>query len=165
MDDVQWNLLLKNTRRILLTMDWQKIQYRAGSIQEKIRWLDSIMQKYCELTCRECTDPCCDARKIFFNQADILYLSAVDSPPPPGQTRTEPSGMCRYLGLNGCQLARTARPYVCVWFLCEAQMILFGGESPRFQRKIIRTFEEIRADRLLLEHLFELQCSIADSTV
>jgi hypothetical protein len=159
MDDDQWNLLLKKMRQELLKMDWGKVQSLACSIRERIQWLDPIMQKYCELTCYECTDPCCDSRKIFFNRTDLLFLSAVAAPSPPGQTRTQPSGECRYLGSNGCQLARTNRPYVCVWFLCEAQMTLFGGESAGFQRKLIKVLEEIRAHRLLLEHLFELHCA------
>jgi hypothetical protein len=74
---------------------------------------------------------------------------------PPGQTRQKPNDPCRYLAVTGCTLARTVRPYVCVWYLCEAHVALLQEEPPGFQRRFLEVMQEIRTCRLKLEGLFD----------
>ncbi len=154
MSDGQWHRTLSHLRNSLKNSNWAYCRTLAGAIQEKIAWLDPIMHRYCSLTCRECDDPCCQATKIYFNRADMLYLTVLDREPPPGQTRTEESARCRYLTPNGCSLARAVRPYVCVWFICDAHMTLFQQESGVCQRRFIGNLAEIRQHRLALESLY-----------
>lgn len=155
MRDEQWRGILADFRTKLATLDWERIKYIGRAIRERIEWLDPIMTRYCRLTCQGCPDPCCHARKIFFNRTDLLYFAGSDCEAPPGQTRAIAENPCRYLSPVGCSLLRTARPYVCVWFLCEAHIALLHGEPVGFQRQFIKIVGEIRTCRLLLEATFE----------
>ncbi len=154
MSDDVWHETILNLRKQLGKFEPQTVQLLANEITSSILWLDTVMTKYCEATCPQCTDRCCDGREIFFNQADLLCLIALGREPPPGQTRTEPGAPCRYLGSDGCSLTRLTRPYVCVWFLCEPQMEIYQKESSLFQRKFIAVLEILRHSRLSLEQMY-----------
>lgn len=153
--DSRWQELLTVLKRDLHSLDLEPIRLLAGCIAGGIRSLDATMTEYCRLTCPTCEDPCCRGLKVFFNQTDLLYLVALGEQLPVGQTRAHESAPCRYLSERGCLLPRVARPYVCVWFLCEAQMELFQAEPAPFQRQFIMTMQDIRACRLSLESLYE----------
>lgn len=155
MTDHRWNQLLYELKTTLLGSNWLYAKRLASAIAEKIRWLDPIMNRYCFLTCHECEDRCCHATEIYFNRADMLYLTLLDSEIPQGQTRCIQSAPCRYLTPDGCMLSRTVRPYVCVWFICEAQMDIFQAESAAFQRRFLAETGKLREHRLALEGLYE----------
>lgn len=155
MEDARWREALADFRRKLQTLDWVRIKYLERAIRERLEWLDPIMTRYCRLSCGECRDPCCHARKIFFNRTDLLYLACSDLPAPPGQTRTRAGDPCRYLGVDGCGLCRAQRPYVCVWFLCEPHMEFLCQEPVGFQRQFAKVMGQIRTCRLFLEAAFE----------
>jgi hypothetical protein len=150
-----WREAVKAIECELSELDQEKVQKSMHHITWGIEWLDPIMDRYCGETCPACDDPCCTGHKVFFNQADLLYLTALKSKIPPGQTRSRPTQACRYLGAKGCRLSRFHRPYVCVWFLCDAQMELLNCEPNDFQRHFIGTLQKIRMHRLALESLYE----------
>ena len=156
LSDSEWRETCQRIGGQILELDQQKIQWLAEQIYLGILWLDRGMTEYCQLTCSQCEDICCTGREIFFNQADLLYLMASNSMSPPiGQTRSKASAPCRYLGLQGCTLPRTQRPYICVWFLCEPQIELLNASPALYQRQVIKTFQHIRTCRLQLEALYE----------
>lgn len=155
MEADRWQDLFGTLRSELSRSDMSEIRSLARCIAEKIQSMDAVMTRYCGLTCPSCEDACCTGLKVFFNRADILCLAALDEEAPPGQTRSQPTEPCRYLASDGCRLSRTLRPYVCVWFLCEAQMELLQSESVAFQRKFLKTMQDIRACRLRVESLYE----------
>jgi hypothetical protein len=154
MSDSRWQEVIAGLKTEMALLDQGLVQSLAGRICEAVQRLDSFMTKYCGITCSSCDDPCCSADGIFYNRADMLYLLAMGITSLSGQTRTRPHQPCRYLTSGGCCLPRVARPYVCVWFLCEAQMELFQRESGSTQRQFIRNLESIRADRLRIESLY-----------
>lgn len=153
--DEHWVLLLAEITDQLARLPQQAVRSWVGQIRDGIQWLDGIMTEYCRQTCSTCEDPCCTAKGVFFNLADILYLTACRTPPPPGQTRTHGSAPCRYLGANGCRLERIQRPYVCIWFLCDAQMEILLNEPPARQREFSLVLQRIRSARSHLEALYE----------
>jgi hypothetical protein len=155
MSDSQWQEVVASLKTRMAMLDTRSFQSLAGQIREAVQWLEPMMTQYCDLTCPGCDDPCCRANAIFYNRTDMLCMLAMDISPPPGQTRILPFQSCRYLTSNGCCLQRIARPYVCVWFLCEAQMELFKGESGSTQRQFIKSLECIRMNRLRIESLYE----------
>ena len=155
MEDGQWDHLLQDLRAKLQDKNWDEIRALARTIRERVEWLDPIMDRYCEITRHDCDDPCCLGRKIFYNRTDMLYLVALDFMPPPGQTRINALAPCRYLTAGGCNLPRIIRPYICVWFLCEAHMEILREETVPFQRRLLNTLQEIRGHRLRLESIYE----------
>jgi hypothetical protein len=155
MSDEEWQEATAALSAGMARLDQERIQVLALQVREALARLDRIMTRYCGITCPLCPDPCCQASGIFYNQTDVLALAALKINHPPGQTRTLPGAPCRYLTATGCCLERIARPYVCVWYLCEAQTGLLWEESPGFQRRFMHALECIRASRLRLQALFE----------
>jgi hypothetical protein len=155
MSNSQWREVIAGLNTRMAMLDQGSLRSLARQIREAVQWLDPIMTKYCDVTCPGCDDPCCRANAIFYNRTDMLSLLASGISPPPGQTRTRPLQPCRYLTSNGCCLQRMERPYVCVWFLCEAQMKMFKDESGSTQRQLIKSLECIRMNRLRIESLYE----------
>lgn len=153
--DESWREITARIKSRIDSLDRGLTTALAQDIAAGLRWLDPIMTRYCSLTCPLCMDPCCDAGSIFFNQADLIYLAAMGSESPPGQTRTAPASPCRYLARDGCTLPRVQRPYVCVWFLCECQMELLEREQPGFQKRFANVMAGIRTSRVWLESLYE----------
>lgn len=152
LDDSAWNEELKVLAEFV-SRERDRARQLASRIAEGIASLDPVMSRWCDATCPDCADPCCEGRAVFFNRTDLLVLLASGLTPPPGQTRQAPGQPCRYLSPRGCTLSRWHRPYVCVWFICERQMELFSEERPAFQRAFIRALESIRSLRIELETL------------
>lgn len=155
LSDGEWNGALVELRHGISSCKREQMLPLALGIRKGIEALDGVMTDYCGITCPSCQDPCCHGRRVFFNRADLIYLTVLGGSIPPGQTRAHPNDPCRYLASGGCLLSRTVRPYVCVWFLCDPQMCLFRAEKPSFQRRFIATMQEIRQYRLGLESCFE----------
>ncbi len=156
MSNEYWQKTVNTLRHEVSKLDQKKVMVHINQIIRGIQWLDPIMTRYCEQTCPSCKDPCCTGYEVFFNQTDLLYLTAGHTKIPPGQTRTSKSETCRYLGEKGCRLPRLHRPYVCVWFICDAQMELLQSEPNVIYRQFIKTMQDIRMHRLALESLYEL---------
>jgi hypothetical protein len=155
MSDSEWQGTLTALKTEIARLDQKAIERLAGQILGALGWLDPVMKRYCKITCPNCNDPCCLAKNIFYNRADILSLIALGITPPSGQTRTRACAPCRYLTPHGCRLERAVRPYVCVWYLCDTQMDLFRGESALTQRFFIKQMEQLRLARIELESLYE----------
>lgn len=155
MSDRRWKEIFVVLETKVALLDRGFIQSMTREILDAYEWMAPTMEGYCKISCPSCTDPCCDARQIFYNQTDMLCLAALGISPPPGQTRIHPSDPCRYLTPTGCRLPRIARPYVCVWYLCEAQTDLFQEETPSTQRRFISALECLRVNRLKIESLYE----------
>lgn len=155
MSDSEWLEIMAVLKTGIALLNRAAIQSLSGQLREAFSCLDPVMEGYCRITCPDCSDPCCTARNIFFNRADMLSLLALGISPPQGQTRTLPLEACRYLSPKGCRLHRAVRPYVCVWYLCEAQMELFRSESTSTQRLFVKHLQRLRLARLELESLYE----------
>ena len=154
-EDHRWREIIEQISSRLTKIDLKLPKRIANLIASCIEWLDIPMERYSEITCTKCINPCCKAQEIYYNLADILYLVAYGKAIPLGQTRTRKCDPCRYLGDTGCTLDRRFRPYICTWFMCEAQMELWRTEPPPFQREFLRVLQTIRILRLQLESLYE----------
>ncbi len=158
MTDSAWRLALNGIEAWLAALPASEREHArqiASNIKERIEWLDAPMSAYCFATCPQCEDPCCNGRRVFYNQSDLIYLSALGDKIPPGQTRRHATQACRYLSPRGCLVPRPYRPYVCVWFLCEPQLEMLRQERVSFERRFVAVLQEIRDLRLQLEAWFE----------
>jgi len=123
------------------------------SIAELLRELDDFMNFLCLHTCPHCTDICCHAKDVFYNEVDLFFLTIYGDFYPPSQTRSSPSQeFCSYWEPHrGCSLERIFRPYVCTWFICDDQVrIMENLLTSRNRRKIDAIYTDIRHHRLIL---------------
>jgi hypothetical protein len=162
LEDAEWRLRFQIIHDRVRRSGDPAFSRIAEHIAALIHRLDPLMTAYCRATCPGCPDPCCHGRKVFFNLTDLIHLAVLGEAGVPGQTRTSEGLPCRYLGPKGCGLSRRARPYVCVWFLCEPQMERLRQEPIPIQRAFTAVLQEIRRARLLLEALYELTVESGD---
>lgn len=155
MSDRQWQHHVAVVKTRIALLDQGMIAAAVGAIRSAFDWLDPLMENYCEITCPACGDICCRATGVFFNLTDLLVILGMGLAPPVGQTRSHASEPCRYGTRTGCTLTRIVRPYVCVWYLCEAQMELHREEPASTQRRLVATLESLRRNRLRLESHYE----------
>ena len=156
MSDRQWWANLGILQARLNRLDQRLVHEVAEAIRVAYGWLEPLMERYGKITCPACSDVCCQATGVFFNHTDLLTILAMGLNPPPGQTRSRASVPCRYLSAAGCVLKRPLRPYVCVWYLCEAQMKLYMDEPAPTQRRFVATLTAIRTHRLKLASHYEI---------
>ena len=139
----------------------QEIRSQAHRQAERIfgliKWLDPFFERYERESYPHCTDPCCTARRVFFDRADLLFFHALPEAFPEAQTRAFESEPCRYLTPRGCALPRLTRPHVCNWFLCDLHYQCLTREPERIQRAFIGHLEELRHHRLRLSLLYDPQ--------
>ena len=166
-------LLDEEIRRPLSPLHWQKFnkiisawlrrnheisrpaRSWARVIKANLEWLDPHFQRYVEASYHRCPDPCCQATKIFFDRADLLYLHSLPTSIPHSQTRIKSGDLCLYLTEQGCVLPRIHRPYICTWFMCDLHYECFGGEQPKIQREFVRRLVQIRHHRQKLSLLYD----------
>ncbi|MCX7822234.1 MAG: hypothetical protein N2260_02170 [Syntrophobacterales bacterium] len=123
------------------------------SIASNIHELDKFMDLLCAKTCYLCSDICCHARGVFYNEVDLLFLTVYGDFYPPSQTRSsQDQKFCSYWeSTKGCLLPRVSRPYVCTWFICGDQVAvlesLFDAKTHRYLNALYNT---IRHGRLIL---------------
>lgn len=150
-----WQPAIAAVQKTMHRVDRKRFGVLAKGIREGLLWIDDIMDRYCTLTCGECQDPCCSADGIYYDRADLLYLAGLDADLPVGQTREQAGETCLYLTNEGCLLPRMCRPFICSWYLCEPQMILFHEEPIRFQRSLTAVLQAMRRCRSQLIALYE----------
>lgn len=155
LSDRQWQEILAVLKTRMGLLDPRLLQEASCAVRAAHVWLDEVMARYCEAVCPTCRDVCCQAAGVFFNLTDLLVILALGLDPPPGQTRSCAFDPCRYLTRTGCSLKRPLRPYVCVWYLCEAQMDLYREEPASIQRHFVATVESLRGHRLRIEAEYE----------
>jgi hypothetical protein len=125
----------------------------ALSVAKLLKELDDFMNFLCLHTCPRCTDICCHAKDVFYNEVDLFFFTIYGDFYPPSQTRSSLSQkFCSYWEpFHGCRLERLFRPYVCTWFICEDQVrIMETLLPPRKRRKIDAIYAGIRHHRLIL---------------
>jgi hypothetical protein len=134
---------------------WSQARRLAEGILDLIRWLDPFFERYERECYPRCADPCCTARQVFFDRADLLFFHALPTAVPEAQTRALENEPCRYLTSRGCALPRFTRPHVCNWFLCDLQYRCLTREPARIQRAFTKKLEELRHHRLTLSLLYD----------
>ncbi len=126
----------------------------ARSVRKNLALIFPILDQMNALTCPWCPDPCCITAKVWFDFKDLvfLHLSGIDI--PTAQLIRNLKDSCRYLGLNGCTLNRTSRPWVCTWYLCPTQTAILRKNAYQAGNQISTAFKKIKDNRRTMEEKF-----------
>ena len=124
---------------------------RAREINSCLGSIFPILNQLCAHSCPWCPEPCCLKASVWFDFKDMLFLHFNKIPIPPCQPKAELKSTCRYLGAKGCRLPRTARPWICTWYLCPTQTAKLRKDHAAEYEFLHQAFSRIKADRNLLE--------------
>ena len=123
----------------------------ADGIRQEVEELMPGMQLLCRRTCRFCPEPCCIANTVWFDFNDLLMLHLLDEPIPGQQAATEPGEACPFLGSRGCRLPWSMRPWMCLKYICPAQLAIFKKNGQPEPAALYGRIERIEDQRLRME--------------
>jgi len=86
----------------------------AGGLKEEIVLLSDAADG--SAICAVCNGACCRVGKYHVAPLDLLAFSAAGKPPVAPDFAT---GACPFLGVAGCRIVPSDRPFICVVFCCE----------------------------------------------
>jgi len=126
----------------------------AGRIKKQLGRVSSDLDLLCSSTCGACTDICCRKATVWYDFKDLLFIHFSGLNFPVSQI-IKKENSCPRLSEKGCILPRTARPFICTWYICPAQkkcLALPGPPSPK--KSMMTALEEIKQMRKKLEDEF-----------
>lgn len=107
-----------------------RARFWAFLIQKELRATSRLLDNLCAVTCPRCLNPCCHQARIWADFSDLVFWHLCRAAPPPAQLSFDEAKGCVYLGPKGCELKRSARPWVCTWYLCPEQKKLLKSLGP-----------------------------------
>ena len=98
-----------------------RVRIQAERLTAQMASLAREQQRLAAATCAWCPQICCLSATVWYDHRDLVQFHLAGLAPPPGQPRTDPQRICRYLGGRGCRLPRRVRPWICTWYICPTQ--------------------------------------------
>lgn len=123
----------------------------ARRIRHAVDTLVPAMTALCRRTCRFCPDPCCINHTVWFDFRDLLLFHLLDEPIPARQAATEKGEPCPYLTGRGCRLPWRMRPWMCLSYVCPAQLAILKNEERSRSAIIYNKINRIGNYRLRME--------------
>jgi len=102
----------------------------ADRLAHQLGLLDDWFEELAATTCKGCPDPCCNHAKVWLDFQDLLFIHLHHEALPPHQLRRNLHERCRFLGLHGCRLPRSSRPWICTWYICPTQRQALERDVP-----------------------------------
>lgn len=121
-----------------------------------INSISPIIESYTSQTCPACTSVCCINRHSRFDRSDVIFMAALGKDIPEELQEIPETDACRFLGMRGCILKRTERPYRCTWFFCSALMDqIVQQPSVSAYRNFLEMLRNISENRMKMINVFE----------
>lgn len=134
--------------------DLEPVRKIAHGIDSRMADLFPLMTDLCRHTCPECEAPCCRVATLWYNFQDLLFLHLTHQAVPESQPLRRFQEPCRYLGPRGCILDRSARPWICTWYICPPQTARLRKMGRIRRQETDAAIEEIKTLRHAMEERF-----------
>ncbi len=103
--------------------DLGAVQQAARRFLEEFDRIDPFIQSYTALVCPSCGTVCCAQIHGLPEFADVIGFHALGHSVPAYDLTRELNGPCQFMGIRGCVLPRTQRPYRCTWYFCDPLLV------------------------------------------
>jgi len=130
----------------------------AVNIGRGIDGLSEQMAMLCRRTCRFCPEPCCITNTVWFDFRDLLLFHLLELHIPVCQAVSDVNDSCPFLSHGGCRLPPQNRPWMCIQYLCPAQLTILEGQRFSAATTIREEIEMIERQRAKMEA--EVVCRI-----
>lgn len=123
----------------------------AVEIRRGIDELTPLMAALCNRTCRFCPEPCCIGNTVWIDFRDLLFLHLIEEPIPPCQAASDPNDPCPFLNHHGCRLPPRIRPWMCIGYICPAQLSVLNRKGRSTAAALLGKIERIEKKRVRME--------------
>lgn len=93
----------------------------AEQINKVYTVIDRSLEGICHTTCPQCVNVCCVRATVWYDMKDLVFIYLNTGSFPEKQITRQPDKTCCNLTLSGCRLKRSARPFICTWYICPEQ--------------------------------------------
>jgi len=153
-----WGQVVLSLEKTIAAMeqDTAGIRKLAAQICKGYGELDTVLEKVCCQSCPPCTDVCCRRATVWYDLPDLLGIYLNTGTVPKRQIYRHPDHSCCNLTPAGCRLVRSARPFICTWYICPAQQKILGRLASRGGNNldVLRTINSIKRARKELEQAY-----------
>lgn len=122
----------------------------AREIKDLLSDLSPRIEQHTTVVCPTCTHTCCRQEHGRLRVQDIAYLVALGEPVPAADPGRDPSGPCRFLGVQGCTRHRWQRAWKCTWFFCDPLLRSIAKGPQKEARELTRMMNRVMELRKLL---------------
>jgi hypothetical protein len=136
----------------VLTRHHRDLKAAIAIAREIGRGIDELAEQMailCLRTCRFCPEPCCITNTVWFDFRDLLLCHLLRQHIPVRQAVSDLNAACPFLSHHGCRLLPRSRPWMCLQYLCPAQLNILnrqGLSAATTIRRKIATVEGLRAE-------------------
>jgi hypothetical protein len=134
--------------------DLKQLAILAREIKSCLNSVFPILDELCAHSCPWCPEPCCLSANVWFDFKDLLFLHFNNILISPAQPKANLRTPCRLLGPRGCRLPRSARPWICTWYLCPTQTAKLRNGHQAKRKLLNQAMAQIKSERNLLENEF-----------
>lgn len=127
----------------------------AEDLKIRLEMIFPVLNKLCRVSCPWCPDPCCARATVWFDFADLVFIHLMELPVPHCQPyRREDGSSCCHMGVHGCRLSRTTRPWSCTAYLCPTQANVLRKNEQRLHHRLNQSIKAIKTMRKKMEDAF-----------
>ena len=142
---MDWPEVVRRVRDELSALDDAAVQWLQERVQAIECLQEAIDRLFCkadgERCCRDCEGDCCGHGRHHLTLTNLLaFLLPSEEPPTPDFRNS-----CPYLGVTGCLLPVSRRPYNCITFFCDR---LESGLSVEDQKALRDLDRQLRREYL-----------------
>ncbi len=125
----------------------KKLKILAFEVSELIERVSPFIHQNTEAVCPYCQNVCCINRHSYYEHHDIVYILAIGEKVPSYRKGIDDKAPCQFLGLNGCTIRRSVRPYRCTWYFCDPLLEHINNSPSVEYRRFISNLEQITRKR------------------
>jgi hypothetical protein len=115
----------------------------------------TVLDTVCLTSCPACSEVCCARATVWYDLKDLLTIYLNTDAFPAKQICRLPDHSCCNLTPSGCRLIRSDRPFICTWYICPDQKIVFDEHLNNGEGLgVLRVINDIKKARKELEHLY-----------
>lgn len=131
------------------------VVHYAKVLRDEIDSVSDFIQLNTSEVCPACEKVCCINRHGRYDHGDIIYVSALGLEHPVYEEGIQDTAPCQFLSGHGCSRERSARPFRCNWYFCDALLAHMEEGPAKPYREFISRFQGIiETRRKMMEEFF-----------
>ncbi len=124
----------------------ETIREKAVGLYRLLERASPLIEQYTSEVCPTCEDVCCKQKHAYFDDEDMIYITALGVEVPEYDERG-PEEPCQFLSERGCTRPRGHRPFRCTWYFCPPLLSYMAGGKGRPYRRLVALLKEIGLKR------------------
>jgi hypothetical protein len=129
----------------------------AHRIKHEIDKLSGFIQRNSSVVCPACEKVCCINKHGYYDHEDLIYSLALGLERPVHGEGIQDTAPCQFLSRHGCSRERSARPFRCNWYFCDALLTHMEQGPAKPYREFINRFQGIiETRRKMIEEFSEI---------